>query len=59
MFMGKKKKMPTKKQLMKDYDKLRSQTAIAYKYDVSTTTVGNWFKRRGIRSIEQIARCEE
>lgn len=45
--------MPAARQLKKDYDELKTITAVAEKYGVSTTTVANWFKRMYGRTPEQ------
>lgn len=49
--------IPKKKELERDYERLGSQTKLAEKYKVSGTTIGNWFKKLGIKSFEQ--RCRE
>ena len=51
--MPEKIEMPTKEQLKKDYDKLGSITKVAYKHDVSITTISNWFRKLGLKTIDQ------
>ena len=46
-------RVPSKEKLKNDYDKLRTMRAIAEKYGVSDMTVHNWFKERGVITIEQ------
>lgn len=43
--------IPNKKDLERDYDKLRTQSAVAKKYGVSDTTIHKWFLIRKVEII--------
>jgi len=45
--------VPDKKQLEKDYEELKTGLALAKKYNVSYTTIRNWFKKLGIKTWEE------
>lgn len=51
--LNRKLPMPSKRQLKKDYDELRTLTAVAKKYEVSDTLIFYWFKKLGLKTIEQ------